>query len=140
MRDAWIIVGEFVGKSILLLVTMLFVFLLYVLLGDKRFGFQIATLTTYSICVFLFVFFRWKGLNKAYSLRDAAVRRQIPRLLAIHAVFMVLVSSILAFAPYVQSRLPSGWLTEDARHHSWFSSGLIWAFALVWLAQVYISR
>jgi hypothetical protein len=96
----------------------LFIFLLYVFLADKRFGSQIATLITYSICVLIFVFFRWKGLNKAYSLRDEAVRRQIPRLLAIHAAFMVLVSSMLALASDVRPSFPSGWLTEDARHHS----------------------
>jgi amino acid transporter len=91
MRDAWIIIGESVGKLIVFLVTIVSIFLLYVLLGDKPFGFQIATLIAYSVSVFTFVFFRWKGLNKAYSLRDKAVRRQIPRLLAIHGAFLVLV-------------------------------------------------
>jgi hypothetical protein len=140
MRDAWIIIGESVGKLIVFLVTIVSIFLLYVLLGDKPFGFQIATLIAYSVSVFTFVFFRWKGLNKAYSLRDKAVRRQIPRLLAIHGAFLVLVFSILALASYLRPGLPSGWLTENTRYHSWFSSGLIWIFTLVWLAQVYISR
>jgi len=140
MSNTWILIAELVGKFILLAVTIVSILVLYVLLGEEPVGFQLVTLIAYSWAVFLFVFFRWKGLNKAYSLRDKAVQRQIPRLLAIHGAFLLLILAVLNLASYLRPGLPSSWVAEDVRHHSWFSTGLIWIFTVVWLAQVYLSR
>jgi len=140
MSNTWILIAELVGKFILLAVTIVSVLVLYALFGEEPFGFQLVTVIAYSWTVFLFVFFRWKGFDKAYSLRDKAVQRQIPRLLAIHGAFLLLVFAVLKLGSYLRSGLPSSWLAEDVRHHSWFSTGLIWVCTVVWLAQVYLSR
>jgi hypothetical protein len=63
---------------------------LYTVFGDSV-GIPAANLISYTAVVFWFVFMGSKWLGAGYSLRDKAVQRMIPRLLAIHAVFLVLV-------------------------------------------------
>ena len=132
--------GEVVGKLALLSGTAVSILFLYAFLGDTNLGFSAATVIADSWTVFLFVFFRWKGFEKSYSLRDKSVQRQLPRLLTLHVTFLALILLFLTFTPHLRPHLPPSWFAEDARNHSWYSTGMVWIGALIWLTQVYASR
>lgn len=140
-EQAPLTVAESVGKFVFVFAWIFAVVVLYVFLGDKAFGIQIATMVVYSGSVFCLVFFRWRGLEEAYSLRNKVVQAAIPRLLVIHFVFLAFVVAALTLAFSVQPRLPSYWVTERfARGGSFLSRGLLVMFTLAGLAQVLICR
>jgi hypothetical protein len=62
---------------------------LFIVLGERPFGLQIATAITYTYFAFWYVFFPTRGLLEKYNLRNKMVQRQIPLLLAIHCAFLI---------------------------------------------------
>lgn len=132
---------EMIGKFALFSAVVLITLMLWIVLGETPVGFLVASLISYSIWVFCFVFFRWRGMPEAYSLRNEKIRRRIPHLVGIHAAFLALVSALLSIAFYLQPRLRSGWVAQGTpTHRSALSEGLILACTLILVAQVYISR
>lgn len=113
---------------------------LFIALRDKPFGIQIATLIAYSGTAFFFVFCRSKGL-RGYSLRNKAVQREIPRLLAIHTAFLVSIFIVQTSAFHLRSSLPSYLLTANrGRFANWSVSVLIIFFVSAIFVQAYMSR
>jgi hypothetical protein len=132
---------EALTKFVFMSAWIVTVFLLYVFLGDKPFGIQIATIIAYSGSVFCLVFFRWRFLDEAYNLRIEAVQEQIPRLLAIHLAFLGFIVAVLTLALFLRSQLPSFWFTERfGKHGSLFSHGLLLICTLAAVTQVFICR
>jgi hypothetical protein len=82
--------------------------LLFILLGEKRFGIQIASAITYTYFAFWYVFFPTRGLEEKYSLQNKIIQMQIPRLLGIHCAFLFLIflgqSAWFAIRPNLLSR------------------------------------
>jgi len=114
---------------------------LFIVLGEKPFGNQIATAITYTYFAFWYVFFPTRGLLDKYSLRNKTVQQQIPRLLALHIAFLVsiLLGQTVLFA--MKPRLQSYWLTEHGKERDTLYEGvLIGSFVIVFFAQVLISR
>jgi hypothetical protein len=108
---------------------------LFIALGDKPFGIQIATLIAYSGTAFFFVFCRSRGL-RGYSLRNKAVQREIPRLLAIHAAFLVSIFIVQTSAFHLRSSLPSYLLTENrGRFANWSVRVLIVFFCVCYFCS-----
>jgi len=62
---------------------------LFIFLGGRPFGIQIATAITYTYFAFWYVFFPTRGLLEKYSLRNKMVQQRIPLLLAIHCAFVI---------------------------------------------------
>ncbi|GEM_PF-1838989 len=114
---------------------------IFIVLGEKRFGIQIATAIMYTYFAFWYVFFPTRGLLEQYSLRNKAIQRRIPFLLAIHCAFLILVFLGETIWFSVKPRLPSYWFTEYGK-----SDGhlvvlvLISSITVVFFAQVLISR
>ncbi len=134
-------IAEAIGKFVFICVGLVVALALYIVLGERPFGIQIATLIAYTGGVFCLVFFRWRWLHEAYSLRKKEVQQQIPRLLAIHAAFLAFLFAVLTFAFFVRPHLPSYWLIErGVKHDSLFSDGLILICSLTGVTQVFISR
>ncbi|MGB8761556.1 MAG: hypothetical protein WA811_10900 [Candidatus Sulfotelmatobacter sp.] len=78
---------------------------LFIVLGERPFGIQIATAIVYTYFAFWYVFFPTRGQLEKYSLRNKTVQRQIPRLLAIHCAFLILIllgqTVLFALKPWV---------------------------------------
>ena len=88
---------------------------IFIVLGERPFGIQIATAITYTYFAFWYIFFPTRGLLERYSLRNKTVQRQIPLLLAIHCAFLIpiFVGETIWFS--VKLNLPSYWLTEHGK-------------------------
>jgi len=114
---------------------------LFLVLGDRPYGTQIATATVYTYFAFWYIFFPTRGLLQKYSLRDARVQQEIPLLLAIHCAFLILCFLGQSLWLPMKPRLPSYWSMETGRRdvslYGWVSMGS--AFIL-FFTQVLISR
>jgi hypothetical protein len=139
-REPQISVAKQVGTFAGLLVGFVLVLVLYIVLADEPFGIQVATIVAYTGFVFFSVFCDSRWL-KGYSLRQKAVRKEIPLLLAIHAVFLVVVFMVLTIALSLRPSLPASWLAERGKKHdSWFVDLLLLIGAVTITFQVFISR
>lgn len=112
---------------------------LYIVLGKRPFGVQLTTLIVYTCVVFFFIFFKTR-LGDGNGLRNEAVRRCIPRLLAIHVSFLALVFTIQTSALALEPRLSSWWLEENAKRMTPFQQALFIVCATAGLIQVSLSR
>jgi hypothetical protein len=113
---------------------------LFIFIGDRPFGTQIATVIVYTYFAFLYVFFPTRWLEETYSLRDKAVQQQFPRLTAIHCGFLtfIFLGQTVLFA--MKPRLPSYWLTPHGKQSDTLYGALILVPAIVLTTQVFISR
>jgi len=108
---------------------------------DKPFGIQVPSLVAYTAFVFFFLFRDYDpSYLEAYSLRQKAVRQEIPHLFAIHAVFLVVFFIVLTIALSLRPSLPPSWLVEGGKRRSTFGSLLVLIFAVTMFIQLYISR
>jgi hypothetical protein len=115
------------------------IFSLLILIGDKPYGVQITTLIGDTGLVFFLVFCDSRSY-KGYSLRLTAVRRKIPTLLAIHAVFLLFIFVGLTAALSVRPHLSSSWLITNGRWDSWFDVLLMVIGVTIYISQTQISR
>ncbi len=114
---------------------------LFIVLGERPFGIQIATAFTYTYFAFWYVFFPTRGLLEKYSVRNKTVQRQIPLLLAIHCAFLIsiFIGQTIWFA--MKPHLPGYWFTEHGKQ-----GGTLYVFVMigspviVFFTQVLISR
>jgi len=114
---------------------------LFIVLGERAFGIQIASAITYTYFVFWYVFFPTRGLLDKYSLRNEKVQRQIPLLLLIHSVFLILifVGETVWFS--MKPHLPSYWFTEHGKPVGpLYVFGVIGSVTVVLFIEVLISR
>jgi hypothetical protein len=114
---------------------------LFIALGERPFGFQIATAVIYTYFAFWYVFFPTRGLLENYSLRNNTVQQQIPILLAIHCAFLIsiVLGQTIWFA--MKPRLPSYWLMgHGTRHKTLFAWAMIVSGVVVFFCEVLISR
>jgi hypothetical protein len=100
---------------------------LFIVLGEKPFGIQIATAVTYTYFAFWYVFFPTRGLLEKYSLRNKTVQQRIPRLLAIHCSFLI--------AIFVGQTIESG-----KRGGTSYAFVMIVSLVVVFFTQILISR
>ncbi len=97
---------------------------LFIVLGGRRFGIQVASAIVYTYFVFWYVFFPTRGLLEKYSLRDKAVQRQIPLLLAIHCVFLISIVFGQTVWLGMKLRQSNRWITEHGtRGPGWVRVG-----------------
>jgi hypothetical protein len=116
-------------------------FCLFIVLGERPFGIQIATAITYTYFAFWYVFFPTRGLLEKYSLRNKTVLQQIPGLLAIHCAFLILICLRQTIWFAMKPRLPSYWLTEYGKEGwTWYALVMMGSLVLIFFSQVIISR
>jgi hypothetical protein len=109
------------------------------LMTDEPFGLQITTLIGYTGLVFFQVFCDSRAF-KGYSLRLTAVRKKIPTLLAIHAVFPLFVFVALAAALSLRAHLSPSRLITNGKRDNWFDMLLIVIGVTVCMIQTVTSR
>jgi hypothetical protein len=114
---------------------------IFIVLGERPFGIQIATAIMYTYFAFWYVFFPTRGLLEQYSLRNKKVQQQIPLLLAVHCAFLILIFFGEPIWFLLMPSLPSYWFTEHGKR-----GGPLYIFVLigfvtvVFLTEVLISR
>jgi hypothetical protein len=106
---------------------------IFIALGERPFGIQIATVITYTYFAFWYVFFPTRGLLEKYSLRNKIVQQKIPRLLAIHCAFLIWI--VLGQTIWVAMITKHG--KRDGTLYVWVMMGSI---VVVFFAEVLISR
>ena len=114
---------------------------IFVVLGERPFGVQVASIIVYTYFAFWYIFFPTRGLLDQYSLHDKRVQRRIPLLMAIHCAFLVLmfVGETVWFS--MKSHLPSYWFTEHGkRGRPLYVSVVIVSVTVVFFTEVLISR
>jgi hypothetical protein len=115
-------------------------FCLFISLGERPFGLQIATAITYTYFAFWYIFFPTRGLLEKYSLRNKTVQQQIPPLLAIHCALLILI--FIGQTIWFAKAHPLGYrLTEHEKpggtSYAWAMIGPV---AVFFFTQVLISR
>lgn len=134
-------IGTSVGIAIAYLIGAFGGVCLFLILRDRPFGVQSATAVVYTYFAFWYVFFPTRGLLDKYSLRDKRVQQQLPRLLAIHATFLVLLFFGQTGLFAMKQHLPSYWLTEHGtRGDTLYELVLLGTFVALFFTQVLISR
>jgi len=108
-------VGEALGVYALILLLAFGSLVAFIALGDQPYGVQVATLISYLGAVFIWTFFKTRGINTSYSLSDSYVQEQVPRLLLIHALYLAAVFLLQTWALSVRSSLSDWWLTSSGR-------------------------
>jgi hypothetical protein len=88
---------------------------IFIILGERSFGVQIATAIMYTYFAFWYVFFPTRGLLEQYSLRNKNVQGRIPLLLAIHSAFLILIFFGETIWFSMKPHLPSYWFTEHGK-------------------------
>jgi hypothetical protein len=114
---------------------------LFIFLGERAFGIQIASVITYTYFVFWYIFFPTRGLLEKYSLRNEKVQRQIPLLLVIHSASLILmfVGETVWFS--MKPHLPNYWFTEHGKPVGpLYVFVVIGSVTVVFFIEVLISR
>jgi len=138
-RNPWHLVGKYLWRWTAGMAASIAILLLYILLGDEPFGIQFATLITYTLVVFYYVFLNTR-LGVGFDLRSDAVRRRIPHLLAIHLVFLTAIFAIQTAAFALKPKLSNWWLKEGAKHQSPYSEAILVICVIVGMMQILLSR
>ena len=116
-------------------------FFLFIVLGERPFGTQVATAITYTYFAFWYVFFPTRGLLEKYSLRNKTVQRRVPLLLAIHCAFLISIFLGETIWFSMKPQLSSYWFTEHGKRGGpLYVLVLIGSVTVVFFTQVLISR
>jgi hypothetical protein len=115
------------------------IFWLAILIADKPFGLQITALIGYTGFVFFQLFCDSRAF-KGYGLRLTAVRQKIPTLLAIHAVFLLVVFIALTAALSVRPHVLSSWHITNGKRGNSFDTLLIMVGVTICMGRTLISR
>jgi len=114
---------------------------LFIVLGEKPFGIQIANAIVYTYFAFWYVFFPTRGLLDKYSLRNKTVQQQIPLLLAIHCAFLTSIVLVQTLCFAMESHLPSYESTRRGRRETTLYVWVGICFSVVvFFTQVLVSR
>ena len=109
-------------------------------LKNLPYGFEAAGLLMYSGLVFVLLFCG-TGKTQGYDLRQKAVRRHLPRLVAVHLVFLVIFLIVVTVGPSLRSSVPDSWLVKSGRRNMSPFEGLgVLSVTVVGAIEVWISR
>lgn len=87
------IIARILLSGLLVAAGLLVTLLLYILLADKPYGIQIATLIAYSMAIFFLVFMRSR-LGHGFKLTSEPVVRSAPRLFVFHLCALAIVFAL----------------------------------------------
>lgn len=131
-------VAEALGVYLLLLFVFAVTICAFIALDKHPYGIQIATLTGYSGAVFVYTFFRTRGVNTKYSLLEPYVQQQLPRLLLIHCIYLLGIFFLETVALSFRPSMSNWWL--DSREVPPFDFALMIVGTFIAVSQVILSR
>jgi len=136
-----ITVAEGLGVYVLFLILAFVSFIAFIVFDDVRYGTQYATIITYSSVVFVYTFFRTRGINTRYPLDEPYVQELFPRLLLIHGAFLALVLIVETSALTLRPSLSAWWVTSArTKDMPPFEIALFLAIGAIAVTQVILSR
>jgi hypothetical protein len=113
----------------------------FFLLGDLPFGMQYATLISYSGAIFIWTFFRTKGVNTKYRLSATYVQGQLPRLLLIHSAYLLSIFFIETVLFALRPAMSVWWLgSKHQRDLPPFVAALMFSLMAIGIWEVVICR
>jgi hypothetical protein len=134
-------VGESVGVYFLILGVAAVSLFAFISLGSEPHGIQIASLISYSCVVFVYTFFRTRGINTKHSLEDEYVQRCLPRLLVIHCIYLTTVYFIVGWTLSIRPSMSAWWLTYSGnKGMPPFDFALFLGIGVIAISQVVLSR
>ena len=111
--------------------------ILFILLGNRPYGMQGATLITYSGAVFIWTFFRTRGVHTKHSLSAQYVREQLPRLLIIHLIYLFCVFLLQTWALSIR---PLWLMSHGRRDMAPFDFSLMLTGMAIGVSQIVLCR
>ncbi|MGD0443744.1 MAG: hypothetical protein ABSA39_07395 [Edaphobacter sp.] len=134
-------VAEALGVYVLILALAFGSLVAFISIGDRPYGMQCATLISYSGAIFVWTFFRTKGVNTKHSLSAQYVQEQLPRLLMIHFVYLLAIFILETWALAIRPSMPSWWLIAQGRKGMPpFDFVLMLAGMAIAVSQIVLSR
>jgi hypothetical protein len=114
---------------------------LFILLGDRPYGIQFASMVAYTAAVVLYTFARNRGLQR-YLFDCPFVRRVLPRLALRHVVFLIALFVLETLALQLRPHLPAFWLVASSGRRSMppFTMMLFILCGCLALAQIISNR
>lgn len=107
-------VRRFILFSLLLLTLCPGSPLLFIYLGDRPFGFQLASVLCYTSFIVLFTFSHYRDQQR-YLFTCPVVRRQRLRLIYRHIAFITALFAAETLALTLRPRLPESWVVANGR-------------------------
>ncbi len=138
--DEPVTLKEALGVYVLILALCFGSLLAFILLHDRLYGIQYATLISYSGAVFIWTFFRTRGVKTRHKLSAPYVQEQLPRLLMIHCVYLLAIFFLETWALAIRPSMSSWWLTGQGRDMPPFDFGLMLIGMAIGISQVVLSR
>jgi ABC-type xylose transport system permease subunit len=133
--------GESLGVYGLILLLGFGSLAVFITLGNRPYGMQTATLISYSGVIFIWTFFRTKGVNTKHSLSAPYVLEQLPRLLMIHFAYLLALFVLETQALDIRSSMPRWWLVAQGRKGMPpFDFALMLILMVIAVSQIFISR
>jgi hypothetical protein len=139
--DDPVTVTEALGVLVLILSVAFGSVFAFVALGDRPYGMQWATLISYSAVIFVWTFFRTRGVFTKHSLFALYVHEQLPRLLMIHFVYLLAIFLMETWALTIRPTMSGWWLTSSGRRGvPPFDSALMVSGLLTGASQIILNR
>jgi hypothetical protein len=88
--------------------------LLFIYLGDRPFGFQLASVLCYTAFIVLFTFSHYRDQQR-YLFTCPVVRHQRSRLVYRHIAFLAALFGVETLALKLRPRLPESWVVASGR-------------------------
>lgn len=133
--------AEALGVYFMIVLLALLSLVAFVNLAGRKHGIQIATMLSYSGAIFIFTFFRTRGVRTRYPLDEPYVQEQLPKLIGIHCLFLLGVDGIEAAAFAFSHHLSSWWFTtSDPKGIPPFQLSLMLCIGAIGVAQIILSR
>ena len=134
-------VGESLGVYVLLLSLGFGSFLAFIMLENLPYGIQFASMISYSGFVFIYTFFRTRGIDTKHSLADFYVQRLLPRLLAIHCGYLAVLFAGESLVFWNRKYLSLWWTTSgDQRGMPPITFLLVLTFGAMAVSEVWLCR
>src|SRR5579859_1035191 len=99
-------VGEQLGVFALIMLLMFGSVFLFIALDGVPYGVQCATVISYTGAIFVYTFFRTKGVETRHDLSAPYVHEQMPRLLLIHAAYLLFIFILETVALEIRPSMP----------------------------------
>lgn len=140
-RGEGVTIGEALGVYALVLCVAFGSFIAFISLEDYPFGIQIASVIAYSGVVYVYAFFRTRGINTKHSLGDFYVQRVLPRLLAIHGGYLAVLCAGESIAIWIRNGLSPWWTTSsDQRGMPPITFVQFLVFAAMAISEIWLCR
>jgi lysylphosphatidylglycerol synthetase-like protein (DUF2156 family) len=114
---------------------------LFIILSDRQYGVQAASLVCYTAAVILYTFSRNRGLQR-YLFNCPFVCGQLPRLAFRHACFLVALFVLQTLALRIRPHLPPFWLKASGGYKSMppFVTALMALCVVLCLSEILTNR